>query len=127
VGVICGDWKRVTSPTATYYHSGITGIFIDAPYPHNQRDKGLYAEDHDIFEDVWKYAIENGNNPKMRIAVCGLDDGRSLPAGWTKYSWTGNGGYGRLGSGRGRSNAKLETIWFSPHCLRSHNEELFGQ
>ncbi len=127
VRVVCGKWERVTSPTATYYHSGITGIFLDPPYLHSERDIELYAEDHDVFEDTWKYAMENGDNPKMRIAICGLDDGRQPENGWTTYRWKANGGYGRLGSGNGKNNAKRETIWFSPHCIGEETKDLFSK
>lgn len=125
VRVVCGDWQRVTSPTATHYHNGVTGIFLDPPYLHAERDKGLYAEDQDVFEAVWDYAVKNGSNPKLRIAVCGLEDGRQVPDGWTVHRWKANGGYGRLGEGRGKDNAKREVIWFSPHCLTVNNPGLF--
>jgi site-specific DNA-adenine methylase len=125
VRVICGSWDRVTSPTATYYHSGITGIFLDPPYPHKERDRELYAEDHDVFEEAWTYAMENGDNPKMRIAICGLDDGRSPEKGWTTFRWKANGGYSRLGDGKNKGNANRETIWFSPFCLQEGTRDLF--
>jgi len=126
VRVVCGDWTRVISPTATHYHNGITGIFLDPPYPHKERDKELYAEDHDIFESVWTYAVESGDNPKLRIAICGLDDGRSTPKGWTVYRWKTSGGYSRLGAGRYSHNRNREIIWFSPNCLSS-NPDLFDK
>lgn len=125
VRVVCGDWKRVTSPTATHYHNGTTGVFLDPPYLHDERDPDLYANDEDVFEEVWKWSMENGENPKMRIAVCGLDDGRTPAPGWTTHRWKANGGYGRLGKGKGQENARREMIWFSPHCLNLDQSQLF--
>jgi hypothetical protein len=126
VRTVCGDWSRIISPTATHYHNGMTGVFLDPPYPHKERDKELYAEDHDVFESVWSYAVENGDNAKLRIALCGLDDGRSTPKGWTVYRWKASGGYSRLGTGKHADNRNREIIWFSPHCLRA-NQGLFDK
>lgn len=38
--------------------------------------------------------------------------------GWAEVAWKARGGYGSQSDGRGRANAKRETIWFSKHCLK---------
>ena len=55
VRVACGDWKRVLGDSVTFKH-GVTGIFLDPPYSHDERDK-LYAIDDDIAHEVREWAI----------------------------------------------------------------------
>lgn len=118
IRVCCGDWSRVTGPSVTFKH-GVTGVFLDPPYSHDERDKQLYSIDHDIAYEVREWAIANGDNPLMRIALCGYDTehGDHMPAGWHAHYWKAAGGYGSQGNGRGRANAKREVVWFSPHCI----------
>lgn len=118
VRIICGDWTRVLGPSVTWKH-GVTGVFLDPPYSHNERDKQLYSIDHDIAAEVREWAIANGDNPQMRIALCGYDTehGGHMPDGWHAHAWRTGGGYGSQGNGRGRANAGREVVWFSPHCI----------
>ena len=119
VRVCCGDWSRVTGPSVTFKH-GVTGVFLDPPYSHDERQAQLYSEESaTVAADVRAWAIENGGNPQMRIALCGYDTehGEHMPDGWHAYAWKAAGGYGSQGNGRGRANAAREVIWFSPHCI----------
>lgn len=118
VRICCGDWTRVMGESVTIKH-GLTGVFLDPPYAHNERDKQLYSYDEDVAAAVRRWAIANGDNPLYRIALCGFDTEHEMPDNWTAYRWRTNGGYGNQGQGRGRNNAKREVIWFSPHCLGS--------
>jgi hypothetical protein len=70
-----------------------------------------------VWEQAWQWAVANGDNPMLRIAICGYDDGRDVPDGWSVYRWKARGGYGSQGNGTGRENAKRETIYYSPHCI----------
>lgn len=120
VRVTCGDWSRILTPSITYASKGlgnkdITGVFLDPPYDTSIRDK-VYREDNDVFKDVCRWAIENGDNPRMRIVLCGYDGDHNIPDSWKTYSWKANGGMANLGNSRGKDNSKKETIWFSPHC-----------
>lgn len=122
VRVCCGDWSRVTGPSVTYKH-GLTAVFLDPPYSAEAgRDNGLYStESLTVAHDVREWAIANGDNPLMRVALCGYDgEGHEelTEHGWSSYAWKASGGYGSLGNGRGKDNAKREVIWFSPHCLK---------
>ena len=119
VRVCCGDWTRVTGPSVTWKH-GVTGVFLDPPYSHDERDAQLYShESATVAVEVREWAIANGDNPLMRIALCGYDSehGEHMPDDWQAHAWKSNGGYGSRGNGRGRANAGREVVWFSPHCI----------
>jgi len=114
--VCCGDWKRVLGPSPTT-KLGVTGIVLDPPYSDNERSSNLYALDSGtVAADVRSWALEHGDDPKMRIALCGYDTEHVMP-GWVGLPWKANGGYGSQGNGRGRENASRETVWFSPGCF----------
>ena len=122
VRVCCGDWTRVLGPTPTE-KNGITGVLLDPPYDTRAgRVGGLYAVDTDVSAAVREWAIVHGDNPKLRIALCGYDGEHAMPDGWACVAWKAHGGYGSQGNGRGRANAGRERIWFSPHCLASASD-----
>jgi hypothetical protein len=120
VRVCCGDWSRVCGPSPTV-KLGTTGVFLDPPYAAEaERQDGLYASDSTtVAHDVREWAIEWGQDPRMRIALCGYQGEHDMPSSWEEVAWKARGGYGSQGSGSGRENSKKETIWFSPHCLRN--------
>ena len=101
---------------------GLTGVFLDPPYSgHVGRDMELYAEESgDVAAEAREWAIENGDNPRLRIALCGYEGEHDMPEAWECVAWKAHGGYASLskGNGNGRCNAKRERIWFSPACLR---------
>ena len=125
VKVTSGDWSRVCTPAAVSLYdkpaNGIrtVGVLLDPPY-----DDGVTyaATARSVTGDVWAWATERGADPRMRIAVCGYEDGRDVPDGWSTYEWntasSGRGaGYGNHADGAGRANGRRERIWFSPGCL----------
>lgn len=114
--VCCGDWQRVLGPSPTTC-IGLTGVFLDPPYAAEDRDTVYTHDSKAIASDVFRWAIEHGSNPKLRIAVCGYAGDHEFPADWTCVAWKANGGYGNQGDQtRGRENASRERIWFSPYC-----------
>lgn len=117
VRICCGDWARVVGPSVTERH-GITGVFLDPPYSHAEREQ-VYAHDQDVAGAVREWAIANGDNPLLRIAVCGYGTEHDFPTSWERVHWKARGGYGSQGEGRGRENAVRETIWFNKSCLRT--------
>lgn len=131
VRVCCGDWKRVIGPSPTV-KIGVTGVFLDPPYDmrivsnkdsgrdgHAPTDKLYNNHSNDVSREVREWAIENGSNPDLRIALCGYDGEHEMPEAWTCVGWKANGGYGnQRGDTNGKVNAHRERIWFSPHCLR---------
>jgi DNA adenine methylase len=122
VRICSGDWSRVCGPTPTF-KQGLTGVFLDPPYAFDAGDDGraahLYRIDSgSVAAEVRAWAIENGTNPLMRIALCGYEGEHEMPPEWECYAWKAHGGYGSQGDERGRDNAQRERIWFSPACIK---------
>lgn len=120
VRVCCGDWSRVCglSPTVNL---GLTAVFLDPPYAGTaNRDPRLYRKDSlSVAHDVREWAIEHGDDPLMRIALCGYEGEHEMPDSWDRVEWMANGGYSMLATKKERSkNRENERIWFSPHCVR---------
>jgi hypothetical protein len=119
VRVCCGDWERICGPSVTFKH-GLTGVFLDPPYADTaERTNDLYSHDSEsVAHDVREWAIENGANPLLRIALCGYEGEHAMPSDWECIAWKARGGYGSQGNNAARENSGRERIWFSPHCLR---------
>ena len=118
VTICCGEWGRVFTGKTLECNLPV-GIFLDPPYQVGEFDSGVFEHSTDVFSKVKEWCIENGNNPDLRIALCGYD-GNEMPSDWTTYEWSTGGGYGRIskgGSTKGGENRFKERIWFSPHCL----------
>ena len=125
VRVACGDWSRVMGESVTTQH-GATALFLDPPYSTEaDRQEGLYAVDcGKVAHDVRAWCLANGDNPQLRIVLCGYEGEHELP-GWRceEGQASGGAGFGGQGNGRGRDNAKRERIWFSPACLRADRQK----
>jgi len=119
VRITCGDWKRVLSASATT-QMGTTAVFLDPPYPGHER---LYGDIDSVFQDVSAWAIEHGDDPQLRIALCGHAGDFESPVGWTTFEWKRKGG---------TYNTKVEgaeCVWLSRHCLPEQRDlfwELVG-
>lgn len=115
VRVLCGDWSRALQKVATTVN-GLTGVFLDPPYSDaaGRQDKLYSVDSLSVARDVREWCIENGDDPLLRIALCGYEGEHDMPDGWVRYRWTAPCGYAR---GERKGNWKRETIWFSPHCL----------
>lgn len=119
VQVYCGDWTRVvTDALLRLDDGGVCGVFLDPPYSHAERDSQIYAVEMGTADAVRRWAIEHGDDPRMRIALCGYDGEHDMPDTWTAYRWTAQGGMAWSGDGRGLTNREREVVWCSPHCLR---------
>jgi hypothetical protein len=125
VRICCGDWSRVCGPSPTVKH-GTTGVFLDPPYADEAgRTEDLYSQDcGEVAHAVRKWAVAHGDDPDLRIALCGYQGEHDMPQTWECIPWKARGGYGSQGTGQGRENAGRERIWFSPACL---TEPLFRQ
>ena len=125
VRVCCGDWSRVVTPAVLGAGgaSSITAVLLDPPYSGDERAAGIYAEDSaTVAAAVREWAIANGANPRLRIALCGYAGEHEMPPGWECVAWKAVGGYG---SQDGPDAQRFrERVWFSPHCLRQPS--LFG-
>ena len=122
VRVCCGDWKRVVTRGALSAGSTV-GIFLDPPYSHStNRDQNCYAtEMQDTFE-VFQWAIEHGDDPCLRIALCGYEGEYEMPDIWSVHKWKANAAY-KSHRGDQTGNRYRERIWFSPHCLKSMEKD----
>ncbi len=126
VRIACGDWLRVLGPAVLLPNGVAPGaIFLDPPY-----SRDLHAVDYaaggDPSGEVRAWCVEHGDDPSLRIALCGYGEEHDELEGhgWTVEAWKAHGGYGSQGQGRGRDNAAAERIWFSPHCLRPRQGSL---
>ena len=119
VRVACGDWKRVLGPSVLGKGKNVGGrrpcaVFLDPPYAFEFRDPYLYAEDDAaISAQVREWALEHGDDPDLRIALCGYEGEHEMPASWTCHAWKAARGY----AAEDNDNRESERIWFSPHCL----------
>jgi hypothetical protein len=124
VRVCSGDWTRVCGPSVTFKH-GVTGVFLDPPYADTaERQSHLYRLDSErVAHDVRAWAIENGTNPLLRIALCGYEGEHIMPEDWAVHVWSAGAGFG--GQARTQTlNGKRERVWFSPACLREAQPSL---
>jgi hypothetical protein len=118
VRVCCGNWTRVLGPSPTH-RLGLTGVFLDPPYDVDGTDYGVSSAG--ISGAVREWCKANGDNPLLRIALCGYADeahGDDLP-GWECVKWRAGGGYNNIGDG---ANRERERIWFSPACVPALRE-----
>ena len=127
VRVCSGDWSRVCGPSVTFKH-GMTGVFLDPPYADTaDRNERLYRKDSpSVAHDVREWVIANGDNPLLRIALCGYEGEHVMPAEWECVAWSAGEGFGAQAEER-TNNGKRERIWFSPACLKTEKQqELFA-
>lgn len=125
VRVCCGDWLRVLGRSSTEL-IGVTGVFLDPPYLADLRAPSLYGtESGDVAHAVREWALANGKNKKLRIALCGYEGEHQMPHDWQCVAWKAAGGYAAAAGND--ENSHKERIWFSPHCERAEDQaDLFG-
>ena len=122
VRVACGEWDRVLGESVTIKH-GVTGVLLDPPYADDEHTVN-YSAGGDVAAAVHDWAVANGENPLLRIALCGYEGTFTMPPGWSAVEWKARGGYGSQGNGAGRDNSRRERVWFSPHCLAAQQGRL---
>jgi len=123
VRICCGDWQRVMGESVTC-KNGLTAIVLDPPYLSADTAGELYRTDSaTVAHDVREWALANGDNPLLRIALCGYEGEHAMP-GWECVPWKAKGGFASQGDGS-NVNAGRERVWFSPHCLGGRQQGLF--
>jgi hypothetical protein len=127
VRVCSGDWSRVCGPSVTFKH-GLTGVLLDPPYADTaKRQSDLYRKDSaSVAHAAREWAIENGDNALLRIALCGYEGEHEMPADWTVYEWSAGDGFGGQAKDR-TGNGDRERIWFSPACFADAQPTLFDE
>ena len=127
VRVTCGDWGRVVKDSITTRH-GLTAVFLDPPYTKGDMDYSAGGMGQGIADDVRAWCAENGNNPQLRIVLCGHagEHDALLQQGWHIRTWKAGGGYAL--TDEAIANRQSETIWCSPHCVpeRGVVQDLFA-
>jgi len=131
VRVCCGDWSRVVTNGALSYGATV-GVFLDPPYAGDVRTGSLYAVDNaEISAAVRGWAIEHGGDRRLRIVLAGYatEHAPHMPPEWRVVPYTAGRAYGTAATAGTRTgnnaNRHLERLWFSPHCLGSHQDSLF--
>ena len=116
VRVTCGDWARVCKDSVTTRH-GLTAVFLDPPYAKGTMDYSAGGMGLGIAEDVRAWCVANGDDPKLRIVLCGHagEHDALLAHGWHIREWTARKGYAM--SDEAVANYQSETLWCSPHCI----------
>lgn len=114
--VACGDWSRVLTPAlTTACHGGskrgtLTGVLLDPPYAEgNAAYSGPTAG---VAAAVAQWARKHGDDPMMRVVLCGHEGEHEMPPTWRCVAWSAKRGYATDGGNRER-----ERLWLSPHCL----------
>ena len=127
VRVACGDWQRVCKDSVTVRH-GLTAVFLDPPYSKGAMQYAAGGVCTDLPLEVQAWCAGNGNNPQLRIVLCGHagEHDALLAHGWHTRTWTAGSGYAK--SAEANANRLSETIWCSPHCVpeRSVMQDLFA-
>jgi hypothetical protein len=134
VRIVNGDWRRVCTHGAMYTLSvgkgnppGHIGLFLDPPYDSAQRAGGLYqgeADDGSVAAQVRDWCLEHGNDPHLRIVLCGYDTEHPAleAAGWRCYEWFKagflTGGMANTATTRKgtRHQQHRERLWANPAC-----------
>lgn len=115
--ITCGNWDRIVGPSVTC-KLGMTAVFLDPPYFAENMQADLYSagaeEAANIAARDW--AIENGDNPLLRVAFCGYSDEHEFPDTWEAMPWQAPKGYQKVIDGQ--HGGQREMVWFSPHCLK---------
>ena len=122
VRVTCGDWQRVCKDSVTTRH-GLTGLFLDPPYEKGAMDYGAGGMGLGIAKDVQAWCAANGDNPKLRIVLCGHvgEHDALLEHGWHIRKWKARKGYAL--TDEAVANSAGETLWCSPHCVPAQVEQ----
>jgi len=121
VRVCCGDWARVVTKGALDCGSNV-GVFLDPPYSVSRRSE-VYNTDKehgDVAVDVLRWCLENGDNPRYRVCLCGYEGEHEvlLEKGWTIVKYTANRSYGTSrGASDNSVNREKEMLFFSPACM----------
>jgi DNA adenine methylase len=112
---ICnGDWQRILTPSVTT-KQGVTGVLLDPPYSFKLRSQ-VYSIESDVSAQVREWAIAHGDDPQLRIALCGYSDEHAMPDEWRCAIWKARSGYSGQNKAKNDNHHK-ERIYFSPHCL----------
>lgn len=120
VRVACGDWGRVCKDSVTI-NNGLTGLFLDPPYTKGKMNYAAGGVGTDLPMQVQAWCAANGQNPLLRIVLCGHagEHDALLAHGWHLRTWAARKGYAT--TDEAVENTASETLWCSPHCIAEVN------
>ncbi len=107
----------MVKPSVTTKH-GLTAVFLDPPYDMGVGRGEVYNYETGVSSAVRAWAIENGEDPLFRIALCGYEGEHEMPSNWECVAWRASGGYGNHRKDKSNVNRFRERVWFSPGCGR---------
>lgn len=127
-----GNWQRPLLSATQTINIGTTGVFLDPPYIDTSDFYKGRLDANDPLNTVplaaREWALKFGQYEQFRIAYCGYfhHHDQFFPKGengWIRYHWQLKNGMSKSAESRER---EIDTIWFSPHCLRFDDDpELF--
>jgi len=121
VRIICGDWKRVVKPSVTKTMGTPTFAFLDPPYSREERHDTYAHDSYTVAAEVEEWCKENEDDPDLMIVLAGYAGDYTLLDTWDEIEWKAQGGYSAYGQeSRGKENASLERLWFSPSCKKKN-------
>lgn len=136
VRILNGDWSRCLGNGALYTQPvrmgvGPAGVFLDPPYVLEERATVYTHDEPGIADDVRKWCLENGDDPRLRIVLAGFETEHAMleDHGWRVVEWYSKGfmrgGMGNIG---GAENTQMDRdrLWMSPHCLNPHEDPQIG-
>lgn len=80
-------------------------------------------DSEEVSATVRQWAIDQGDDARLRIVLCGYEGEHNMPPTWRKVAWKARGGYGNQDGEN--ANASRERLWLSPHCMTDAQGELF--
>jgi len=123
VRIACGDWSRVCTPSATTAW-GITGVFLDPPYPDDTHDVTYSGGNGDASARAYAWAVRHGRSPLLRVVFCTMEGAHPVPEGWTAIRWERNGYHV---TDDARDAARREIVMMSPGCQLMAQPSLFDE
>jgi hypothetical protein len=88
VRVCCGDWKRVLTPAVLKSpRRPDRDRARPALRPGRARRQPLLRGERGVSADVRAWAIEHGEDPDLRIVLCGYEGEHDMPASWRVAEW----------------------------------------
>lgn len=123
VRVTCGDWRRVVTPSVLRGGGFPCGVFLDPPY--DTGSENYSTTEQGIAADVREWAVEHGEDERLRIVLCGYEGEHEMPDSWHCHAYSATGAY--IGAGtKAETNRHRERLWFSPHCHPIDLMHVFG-
>ena len=127
VRVLAGDWSRCMSVMALGGGHSTCGVFLDPPYAADGVSGQLYAnESKSVSREVREWCLANGDNPLLRIILCGYEGEHEMPSSWRVIEWKGPIGYASREKGEKDNHNRLrERLWLSPYCSEEGDSIFF--